>query len=317
MEFKDYYAVLGVSESASTDEIKKAYRKLARKYHPDVSKEKDADDKFKEVGEAYEALGDPEKRAEYDNLRKYGRGADGSFRPPPGWNSRGGFSGGFGGGAGAGQFSDFFEQIFGGGRGGGGFGFGQPQPSRGSDINAKIRLTLEEAVKGGERQVAFNAEEMDPSGRLAVRRKNLKVKIPAGVREGQHIRLRGQGSAGAHGGSSGDLLIEVALEPHRLFRVNEKNLELTVPVTAWEAALGATVTVPTLDGKVSLKVAPGTTSGQRLRLKGKGIPGKTPGDLIVELQVALPKEHSSKAQDIYRKLAKEQGDFDPRSELLS
>jgi len=322
MDFKDYYAVLGVSESASADEIKKAYRKLARKYHPDVSKEKNADDKFKDVGEAYEVLKDPEKRAEYDQLRKYGARDDGSFQPPPGWQSTSGFGGGGYTEADASQFSEFFEQMFG-GRGAGGFagsgfgggGFRQSMKTRGDDVHAKRSLSLEEAFHGCEQQVSFIVQEMDDRGRVVPRKKTLKVKIPAGVREGQNIRLKGQGAPGVGGGEPGDLFLEVELAPHPHFTVEGRDIVVTLPVAPWEAALGASVTVPTVGGKVNVKVPKGSTSGRKLRLKGKGLPGKHPGDEIVVLQVSMPEQHSSEAEKLYEQLAELEKNFNPRSKL--
>ncbi|MFB2706592.1 MULTISPECIES: DnaJ C-terminal domain-containing protein [Marinobacter] len=321
MDFKDYYAALGVSESASPEDIKKAYRKLARKYHPDVSKEEDASDKFKEVGEAYEVLKDPEKRAEYDQLRKYGARADGSFQPPPGWQSSSGFGGGGYTEADARQFSDFFEEIFGGGRAGGfsgaGYsgGFRQARSMRGEDVHARLALFLEEAFNGCEKQVSFTVHEPDGHGRMIARRKTLNVKIPAGMREGQHIRLKGQGAPGIGGGDSGDLFIEVELAPHPHFTVEGTDVVITVPVAPWEAALGATITVPTIGGKVNVKVPKGSTSGRKLRLRGKGFPGKHPGDQIVVLQVAMPEQHSAEAESLYEKLAELEKNFNPRSKL--
>ncbi|MFW5825131.1 MAG: DnaJ C-terminal domain-containing protein [Marinobacter sp.] len=320
MDFKDYYAVLGVSESASPEEIKKAYRKLARKYHPDVSKDKDADVKFKELGEAYEVLKDPEKRAEYDELRKYGTRDDGSFEPPPGWQSASGFGGGGYTDADARQFSDFFEEVFGGGRRAGGFGggfggFRQGAHSRGEDVHARLPLFLEEAYHGCEKQVQFTVHEVDERGRMVARPKTLKVKIPPGMRDGQHIRLRGQGSPGLGGGENGDLFIEVELAPHPLFTVEGRDLLLTVPVAPWEAALGASITVPTVGGKVSVKVPKGSSSGRKLRLKGKGLPGKHPGDQIVVLQIVMPERHSEKAEKLYEQLAEAEKSFNPRSKL--
>ena len=250
MDFKDYYAVLGVSESATPEDIKKAYRKLARKYHPDVSKEENASDKFKDVGEAYEVLKDPEKRAEYDQLRKYGARADGSFQPPPGWQSASGFGGGGYTEADARQFSEFFEEMFGGGRHGGvsgadfGGGFRQGARMRGEDVHARLALFLEEAFNGCEKQVSFTVHEVDDHGRMMPRQKTLKVKIPAGMREGQHIRLKGQGAPGVGGGEPGDLFIEIELAPHPHFSIEGRDVLVTVPVAPWEAALGATVTVP-------------------------------------------------------------------------
>ena len=317
MDFKDYYAVLGVSESATPEEIKKAYRKLARKYHPDVSKEADASDRFKDVGEAYEVLKDPEKRAEYDQLRKYGTRDDGSFQPPPGWQSASGFGGGGYTEADARQFSDFFEEIFGGGRRGdfGGGGFHQSMRMRGEDVHARLALFLEEAFNGCEKQVSFTVHEPDDQGRLIPRQKTLKVKIPAGMREGQHIRLKGQGAPGVGGGESGDLFIEVELAPHPHFSIEGRDVLVTVPISPWEAALGATVTVPTVSGKVNVKVPKGATSGRKLRLKGKGFPGKHPGDQIVVLQVAMPEQHTAEAEALYEKLAELEKGFNPRSKL--
>ncbi|WP_278801530.1 DnaJ C-terminal domain-containing protein [Marinobacter nauticus] len=317
MDFKDYYAVLGVSESATPEEIKKAYRKLARKYHPDVSKEADASDRFKDVGEAYEVLKDPEKRAEYDQLRKYGTRDDGSFQPPPGWQSASGFGGGGYTEADARQFSDFFEEIFGGGRRGGfgGGGFRQSMRMRGEDVHARLALFLEEAFNGCEKQVSFTVHEPDDQGHLIPRQKTLKVKIPAGMREGQHIRLKGQGAPGVGGGESGDLFIEVELAPHPHFSIEGRDVLVTVPISPWEAALGATVTVPTVSGKVNVKVPKGATSGRKLRLKGKGFPGKHPGDQIVVLQVAMPEQHTAEAEALYEKLAELEKGFNPRSKL--
>lgn len=319
MDFKDYYAVLGVSDTATPDDIKKAYRKLARKYHPDVSKEADADTRFKDLGEAYEVLKDPEKRAEYDQLRKYGARADGSFEPPPGWQSASGFGGGGYTDADARQFSEFFEEIFGGSRrggfAGGHGGFRQPARSRGEDVHARLALFLEEAYKGCEKQVQFTSHELDAQGRVVARPKTLRVKIPAGVRDGQHIRLRGQGAPGFGGGESGDLFIEVELAPHPLFALEGRDVVVTLPVAPWEAALGASVTVPTLSGKVSVKVPKGSSSGRKLRLKGKGLPGRHPGDQIVVLQVVMPEHHSDEAGALYRQLAELERSFDPRRKL--
>jgi curved DNA-binding protein len=321
MDFKDYYAVLGVSESASPEDIKKAYRKLARKYHPDVSKEENADDKFKDVGEAYEVLKDPEKRAEYDELKKYGARKDGSFQRPPGWESASGFGGGGYTEADAGQFSDFFEEIFGGGRrGGAGFGAGfggqrHARRMRGEDVNARIALFLEEAFHGCEKQVSFNVQEADAQGRIVPRQKTLKVKIPKGMKEGQHVRLKGQGAPGIGGAENGDLFIEVEYAPHPHFTVQGSDILVTVPITPWEAALGASVTVPTVGSKVSLKVPKGSSSGRKLRLKGKGLPGKHPGDQLVVLQIVMPEEHSEKAEALYRELAEAEKAFNPRSKL--
>ncbi|MBW4934231.1 DnaJ C-terminal domain-containing protein [Marinobacter sp. F4206] len=328
MDFKDYYAALGVSESASPEDIKRAYRKLARKYHPDVSKETDADEKFKDVGEAYEVLKDPEKRAEYDQLRKYGARGDGSFEPPPGWQSASGFGGGGYTEADAAQFSDFFEEIFGGGgRAGGGFsrggfgatgragGFRQNMRVRGEDVHARLSLFLEEVFHGCEKQVSFTVHQPDEHGHIMPRQKTLKVKIPAGMREGQHLRLKGQGSPGSGGGDAGDLLLEIELAPHPTFAVEGRDILVTMPITPWEAALGATVTVPTVGSRVNVKVPKGSSSGRKLRLKGKGFPGKHPGDQIVVLQVVMPEQHAPEAEKLYKQLAEAEKSFNPRSRL--
>ncbi|WP_166264027.1 DnaJ C-terminal domain-containing protein [Marinobacter caseinilyticus] len=319
MEFKDYYATLGVSESSSPEEIKKAYRKLARKYHPDISKETGAEAKFKDVGEAYEVLKDPEKREEYDQIRSYGQRRDGSFEPPPGWESASNFSRGGYTEADAGQFSDFFESIFGGrarhGHHRQGAGFGRTMHMRGGDVHARLALFLEEAYNGCEKKIQFDVTEPDAAGGMKLRHKTLNVKIPAGMTSGQHIRLKGQGSPGIGGAPAGDLFIEIELAPHPLFALDGRNLVLTLPVAPWEAALGASIKVPTLGSAVTVKIPKGSSSGQKLRLKGKGLQGKTPGDLMVILQVAQPKHHSEKAEELYRQLAKVESSFNPRSRL--
>ncbi|WLQ12637.1 DnaJ C-terminal domain-containing protein [Hahella aquimaris] len=319
MEFKDYYKILGVAEAASADDIKKAYRKLARKYHPDVSKEKDAEVKFKEVGEAYEVLKDPEKRAEYDQLKRMGAyGEDGRFRPPPDWESASHFNGGGFTEADARHFSDFFESIF--GRGGSAHrtykqGHQQSFRMRGEDVHAKIALFLEEAFHGCEKQVQVQVPEIDEYGLVGHRSKSLNVKIPAGMGPGQHVRLRGQGAAGFGGAENGDLFLEVELAPHPVYSVDGKDIYLTLPISPWEAALGATVTAPTLNGKVNVKVPKGASSGQKLRLKGRGLPGNPAGDQIIVLQVTLPKSHSVDAEALYKELAEKEKSYNPRSKL--
>jgi curved DNA-binding protein len=321
MEFKDYYAILGLEEAASDADIKARYRKLARKYHPDVNKDATAEDKFKEVGEAYEVLKDPEKRAEYDQLRRYGAaGADGEFRPPPGWQSAAGFSGGGYTAADSQHFSDFFESIFGaagveGGRRG--FSSGReysPFRRRGADIQHRVSLFLEEAQQGVQRQIRLTVPVIDDSGRAVPREKTLNVKIPAGVMPGQRIRLAGQGAPGEGGAPAGDLFLEVEFAPHPRFSVDGRNIVLTLPLTAAEAALGTTVAVPTLSGSVNLKIPKNSTSGDKLRLKGKGLAGEPPGDQLVVLKVVLPKQHTEAAAALYRQLAEQEADFDPRAD---
>jgi curved DNA-binding protein len=330
MEYTDYYQVLGVGRDAKQDEIKKAYRKLARKYHPDVSSEPDASAKFKEIGEAYAVLRDPEKRTAYDQLgSNWQAGQD--FRPPPDWNQgweiRGGGTGyddGFGSGGGAegfdaGGFSDFFETLFGGGgRGfGGGGGFGGAQGAyraRGEDHHAKIVIDLEDAYQGATRAITLRAADYADDGRVTTRERTLNVKIPKGIRQGQQIRLAGQGGPGMGGSDSGDLYLEVEFNPHRHYRVEGADVYLDLPVTPWEAALGAKIKVPTPLGTVNLKVPKGTTRDRTLRLKGRGIPSKNVGDLYVVLQIALPPADSKKAKEAYEAM-KSELDFNPRAGL--
>lgn len=319
MEFKDYYQILGVTESASADDIKKSYRKLARKFHPDVSKEPDAEARFKEVGEAYEVLKDPEKRAEYDQLRKLGaRGRDGHFQPPPGWESAAGFGGGGYTEADARHFSDFFEEIF--GRSGqahrdyGQTGQQRHFRMRGEDIHYRLALFLEEAFQGGERQIQFQVPVAGERGEVKYRQKTLNVKIPAGMSAGQHMRLKGQGAPGIGGAEAGDLFLEIELAPHPRYSVEGKDLTMTLPIAPWEAALGATVKVPTLEGAVNLKIPASSQTGQKLRLKGRGLPGKPAGDQIVVLQVVMPTTLNPAAKDLFEQLATTAA-FNPREKM--
>lgn len=330
MKYKDYYQILGVSREAQPDEIKRAYRRLARKYHPDVSKEPDAEARFKEVSEAYEVLRDPEKRARYDQLG--GRWREGEeFTPPPGWEAhydfgdsfaRDGFGGQpFRGGAyrGAGfDFSDFFESLFGAGGGGGGPRAGAARArgarARGADQHLRIRISLEEAYAGAEKTLQLQRPELDAHGQVTTKAQTLRVKIPAGVTPGQQIRLPGQGQAGLAGTGHGDLYLEVELLPHPLYQVEGKDVHLTLPIAPWEAALGATVKVPTLGGKVDLKVPAGSRSGQKLRLRGRGLGGRRPGDQYVVLQIVTPAADSASARELYARMAREMA-FNPRAHL--
>ncbi|MDH4023381.1 MAG: DnaJ domain-containing protein [Gammaproteobacteria bacterium] len=323
MEYKDYYQTLGVARDATQDSIKRAYRKLARKYHPDVSKEVDADAKFKELGEAYEVLKDPEKRAAYDQLgANWQAGQD--FRPPPGWDAGFEFSGGEAG-FDARRFSEFFEQIFGRGAAGqqrtaheaaGGFGGGyrQAYQSRGEDRHARILIDLDDAFAGATRAITLHAPEVDQQGHVRTRERTLNVRIPKGVRSGQHIRLAGQGSPGVGGGAAGDLYLEVEFKPHRWYHVEERDLYLDLPLAPWEAALGAKVRVPTPAGAVGLNIHPGTAAGARLRLKGRGIPGEPPGDLYAVVQIVLPPAATDAARALYEKMAREMP-FNPRAAM--
>ncbi|MFL6661372.1 MAG: DnaJ C-terminal domain-containing protein [Rhizobacter sp.] len=310
MEFKDYYATLGLERSATQDDVKRAYRKLARKYHPDVSKEPDAEARFKEVSEAYEALHDPEKRAAYDDVgRGWQRGQE--FQPPPDWGSGYEFSGRDAGGEGM-DFSDFFESLFGrqaqGARGPRGAAH-----AAGGDHHAKIAVDLEDAYRGARRTLSLRMPVVDAEGRITLQERQLEVGIPKGVREGQHLRLAGQGGPGVGGGPAGDLYLEIAFRPHPLFRVDGRDVVVELPVAPWEAALGATVTVPTPDGSVELGVPAGSSSGRKLRLKGKGLPGDPPGDMYAVLRIVAPPADTAATKEAYAALARSAAGFDPRS----
>ena len=317
MEFKDYYKVMGVARDATEAQIKQAYRKLARKYHPDVSKEPDAEARFKEVGEAYEVLRSPEKRAAYDQLGSGPRpGQD--FRPPPDFGTGFEFSGA-GPGEGGGDYSDFFESLFGrAGAAGGRAGRRGFDPSHGEDHHAKVLLDLEASLEGGSRSLTLRVPEIDPEGRVSARERVLNVRVPKGILPGQTIRLAGQGAPplgqGDSKGKAGDLYIEVEFQPHPLYRVEGRDLYVDLPVAPWEAALGATVKTPTPGGVVDLKIPPGAQAGTKLRLRGRGIPASPPGDLYAVLQIALPKATDDKGKAAYRALA-EAMPFNPRANL--
>ncbi|HEX2140099.1 MAG TPA: DnaJ C-terminal domain-containing protein [Woeseiaceae bacterium] len=313
MKFKDYYEVLGVKRSASQDDIKRAYRRLARKYHPDVSKEPDAEARFKEMREAYAVLKDPEKRSAYDQFgENWKAGQD--FQPPPDWGSKGERSSGGRAYGGAGDFSDFFETLFGqGGRGGFRYEAGGGR-MRGEDASATISIPIEDAFRGATRTVSLEVPEIDSSGRLSRRRRTLNVKIPKGVTAGKRIRLENQGGPGMAGGAAGDLYLTVEFEPHPLYRAEGKDLYLELPVTPWEVALGRKVKVPTLAGTVDLKIPAGSGSGKTLRLKGRGLPGEPAGDQYVELKVVVPPAADAGARELYEKLEQEH-DVNPRAKL--
>ena len=304
MQFKNYYDVLGVPRDATADDIKKAFRKLARKYHPDISKAPDAEARMQEINEANAVLSDPEKRAAYDQLGKDYRPGE-EFRPPPDWDAGFEFSD-HGYSAGAGGFSDFFEQIF--GRAG---GFAREPAGRaahhgeGEDHHARIYLDLEDAYLGATRQVTLRAPRLDAQGRVTLATRTLNVKIPRGVKAGQVIRLAGQGGPGAGGGRAGDLLLEVHFKPHARFRVDGRDLYLTLPVAPWEAALGAVVAVDLPAGPVKVRIPEGAQSGRLLRVRGKGIPGEPPGDLLLTLEVALPPADTPQARALYEQMARE------------
>jgi len=305
VEFKDYYDILGVQPDAEKADIKKAYRKLARKYHPDLNPGEEAEARFKEVAEAWEVLGDDTRRAEYDELRRYGGRRAADFEPPPGWRS----SADSGFHHFSGDFSDFFNSVF-------GAGFeesARSAPLRGNDVEIEMPVFLEETVNDCEKPVAYEIPVVE-GGQVLRKRKQLKVTIPAGVADGERIRLKGQGTPGPGGGPAGDLYLHIRLVPHPLFDVEGRNLSIAVPVAPWEAALGAKVVVPTLSGKISLTVAPGSQSGQRMRVRGKGLAGRGgQGDLIVVLKVVMPPRGGAEVADLWRELSVK-ADFDPRSE---
>jgi len=315
VEFKDYYKVMGLARDATDAQIKKAYRRLARKYHPDVSKEKDAEARFKELGEAYEVLKSPEKRAAYDQLGP-GHRAGEDFKPPPDWGSGFEFAGA-GAGAGGSNYSDFFDTLFGRaarGRAGTGFdpgdGFDQGQ---GRDHHAKVMLDLDATLQGGTRTFTLRVPQLNADGRLESKERVLNVQIPKGILAGQTIRLAGQGFA-TGSAAPGDLYIEVEFQAHRLYRLDGRDLYLDLPVAPWEAALGATVKTPTPAGIVDLKIPAGAHGGSKLRLKGRGVPATPPGDFYVVLEIALPPAVDEKSKAAYLAMAAALP-FNPRAQL--
>ena len=316
MEFKDYYHIIGVKKDASEDDIKRAYRKLARKYHPDVSKEPGAEAKFKEVNEAYDVLKDPEKRKAYDQLGANWKAGQ-QFNPNEfDFSKFKDFQGfqGFHAEQGAENFSDFFESLFGGSmRGQGRQRRYQPRSQEGEDLHVSMTLSLQEAYQGEVKTLELLVPQLNAHQQWQEVPKTLKVRIPAGVAEGQQIRLNGQGAAGVHGGKPGDLYIKIHLTPHPLFRVEGKDLHLSVPLAPWEAALGASITVPTLSGALTVKVPSGAHTGQKLRLKDKGLLGKPEGGaLYLELQIQTPKAETPVQKEMYEKMASA-FDFNPRA----
>lgn len=331
MEYKDYYEIMGVKRDATQDEIKRAYRKLARKYHPDVSKEADAEKRFKEVGEAYEVLKDPEKRAAYDQLgANWKAGQD--FNAPPGWDA--GFEFGGGGYTGAyssegfdsddaAAYSDFFESLFGRGfRGSRGGGASRQQAgfhAKGSDHHAKILIDLEDAMTGRSRSISLRAPQIDETGHVVNRERVLKVNIPKGIKQGQTIRLAGQGNPGVGEGKPGDLYLQVEFNPHSIYRVDGRDVYLDLPLAPWEAALGASVKVPTPGGIVDMKIKAGSVNGSKMRLKGRGIPAGSkagsPGDLYVILQIETPIAKTADEKEVYEKMKQTFKSFNPRAKL--
>lgn len=318
LKYKDYYAILGVSRDADNEKIKKAYRKLARQYHPDVNKDPSAEGRFKEISEAYDVLSDTEKRKRYDTLgANWKNGQD--FTPPPGWENihfsfhgpqdfgrQGGFED-VGGG-----FSDFFESLFGGWRGQAGPTRGRRShwaaaPERGQDQESEITVPLEDVYHGATRNIALHVQGLDENGRVRRSVRQYDVRIPRGMTDGARIRLSGQGGAGVEGGAAGDLYLRMHIEPHPVFRVNQHDLEVDLPLAPWEAALGATVHVPTMEGEASVRVPAGTQGGQRIRLRGKGLPRRTGeghGDLHAVVKIVVPPRLSGREKELLEELAR-------------
>ncbi|MCP9790481.1 DnaJ domain-containing protein [Vulcanococcus limneticus Candia 3F8] len=309
MKFKDYYEALGVGRDASEEEIKKAYRRLARKFHPDISKEAGAEERFKEISEAYGTLSDPDKRQAYNELGRHQAGED--FRPPPGWDSR------FWQGQSHGEvdLADLFEQM--------GFHASQRQarpdfPMRGQDIEAVAQLSLEEVARGTEVSLERQVPQRRPDGSLGRQNQIVRIRVPKGVTEGERLRIPARGGPGSGGGPPGDVYLDIHLKPHRLFQAVGHDLYLQLPVTPWEAALGGEIEVPTLDGRVRLTVQAGAQTGQKLRLAGKGLPRRKEGagDLYGVLQIVTPKQIGEREQELYRELASASS-FDPRQSFFA
>ncbi len=311
MEYRDYYKILGVPRTASADEIKRVYRKLARKFHPDVSKEKHAEARFKEVAEAYEVLHDTDKRAASDQLGADHVGGQ-QFRAPPGFGGAG-FRPRGAGRADPG-FSDFFSSLFGEGASFGGFGGGPGPRARGEDRRAALELSLEEAYRGTSRELRLQQPEAGADGRALPRERTLRVQVPAGVTAGQVIRLAGQGTPGAVG--AGDLLLEVTIDAGPFYSLEGRDVTRELPLAPWEAALGATVSTPTLGGAVDLRVPAGARAGQKMRLRGRGLPGEPPGDQYVILKIVVPPAQTPRERELWENLARELP-FDPRAENAS
>ncbi|MBY6068839.1 DnaJ domain-containing protein [Leisingera aquaemixtae] len=306
MKYRDYYKILGIAPTAEAEEIKRAYRKLARKYHPDINATAEAEAKFKDVNEAYEVLKDPERRAAYDQLGKPEAGAQDGFRPPPGWE--GGFE--FTGGSpeDAEVFSDFFETLF----RRQGQPFGAAAGARSADQHARLQLDIADAYSGAARVLTLRMPQVGTDGSIQLQERSIMVQVPKGITEGQHIRLAGQGMAPPGGGLPGDLFLEVSFAPHPVYRAVGRDLYLDLPVAPWEAALGGKVMMPTPDGKVALTIPANARSGQKLRLKGKGLPGTPAGDIFATLRIVNPKVTTEEARRVFERMAREVP-FNPRA----
>ncbi|WP_049723127.1 DnaJ C-terminal domain-containing protein [Gilvimarinus polysaccharolyticus] len=309
MEFKDYYKVLGVDKDADTKAIKTAYRKLARQYHPDMNPDKGAEEKFKEVAEAYHVLKDEKLRAEFDELCEYNARSSRGFQPPP--NRQSSYSGHQGGASFDGDYSEFFNSVFG-ARNQSYENSEKARQVKGQDVELELPIFLEETVNETKKEVEFMLPASNSNEKPS--KKHLKVKIPLGVVDGEKIRLVGQGKPSLYGGPAGDLYLHIKIVPHPLFDVTDHNLSITLPLAPWEAALGAKITVPTLDGKVSLSIPPNTSSGKKLRVKGKGLKTKsTVGDLLVVVKIVMPATTTEKGKELWQELSASEH-FDPRKE---
>lgn len=306
MDHRDYYETLGLKRDASPEEVRKAYRKLARKYHPDVALEPDAETRFKEVNEAFEVLKDPERRRAYDQLGQ-AKPHSQRYQPPPGWE--GGFKFSEAAPVGGETFSDLFETLFRRGADPSGLGGGRVQ-----DSHARIQIDVEDSYRGATRQLRLRMPVVDATGSVSVEDRNVSVVIPKGIREGQHIRLTGRGMPTFDGGKAGDLFLEVSFAAHPFYRVLGADLYLDLPIAPWEAALGAKIVMPTPGGKVELQIPKNARTGQKLRLKGRGLPGPSPGDIFATLKIVNPKVSTEEARALFERMAKEMP-FDPRSEL--
>jgi curved DNA-binding protein len=326
VQYQDYYKVLGIDRKAPQSEVKKAYRKLAREYHPDINKEKSAEGKFKAITEAYEVLGDPEKRKKYDTLGSNWRAGQ-EFTPPPGWeNIFSGFSG-VGGQQGAsfsfgdlGGFSDFFGMLFGNGSSfhsaGNDFAkqYTREKPQAGQTHEAIVTLSLEDIYRGGKKSISLEAVETNPSGQVQRNVRNYQITIPKGIKEGSSIRLKGQGGKGVGGSQAGDILLKIKIAPHKQFRASGYDVYSTVSITPWEAILGTKIKVKTLDGEVTLTIPAGAQNGQQLRLRGKGLFATTSsrGDMLVEIKISVPKSITEKEKQLIEELSKI-STFNPRT----
>jgi len=323
MEYKDYYKILGVDKKATPDKIKREYRKLARKYHPDVSKHSDSDGKFKEIGEAYDVLGDPEKRKDYDELGSNWQAGQQFKQQQHAYQNSGAYSDNsgfdFGGGFSEGTYghSDFFESLF-------GQKFSKSQKThrtgqhsfsqKGEDVHAKISVPLEDAFTGTTTNIKFSLPTITPEGKIENKTVSLKVKIPKGIKSGQKIRLAGQGGPGINGGKPGDMYLEVEFEKHKYYKVDGADLYIDLPVAPWEAALGAKIKIPIPNGNVEMKIPPNTLQDKTLRLKGKGIPAKKHGDLYVVIDIVLPPAKDEKSKKVYEDM--KNLNFNPRTDFM-